>query len=123
MLSLKKCFFGGSHLNSCSFDEEFKKEVGDELEDITEGEIEVDKESEEKCSKFLNHDISMDELEAAIQHLKLNKSPGLDEVYTELLKKAGSNFLKAILRLFQMSWKMSAVPGQWKKAEIKFLRN
>ena len=64
----------------------------------------------------------MDELEAAIQHLKLSKSPGLDEVYTELLKKAESNFLKAILRLFQMSWKMSAVPGQWKKAEFKFLR-
>ena len=120
MLSLKKCF-GGSHLNSCSFDEKFKKEVEDELEDITEGEIEVDKESEEKCSNFLSHAISMDELEAAIQHLKLNKSPGLDEVYTELLKKARSNLLKAILRLFQMSWKMSAVPGQWKKAEIKFL--
>ena len=60
--------------------------------------------------------------EAAIQHLKLNKSPGPDEVYTDMLKMAGTNFLKAVLRMFQMSWKTSTVPKQWKKAEVKFLR-
>ena len=49
---LEKVFFGGSHLNSCSFDEEFKKEVEDELEDITEGEIEVDKEVRKSVVNF-----------------------------------------------------------------------
>ena len=119
---LEKVFFGGSHLVNCSFDENFKEEVEDELRDIMEGKIEGDQESSEKCEKFLNHDISMDEIEAAIQHLKKDKSPGPDEVYTEMLKMAGSNFLKAILRLFQMSWKKSEVPVGWKKAEVKFLR-
>ena len=57
----------------------------------------------------------MDELEAAIQHLKLKKSPGLDIVYTELLKKVGSNCFKCLGKGQQ-----SLVNG--KKAEIKFLR-
>ena len=43
----------------------------------------------------------MDELEAAIQHLKLKKSPGLDIVYTELLKKAGSNYIASVSNVLE----------------------
>ena len=92
-----KCF-SEVHLANCSVDKNFKDEVEDELGGIMMGKIEGDQESSEKCEKFLNHNISMDEIEA----LKKDKSPGPDEVYTEMLKLAGSNFLKAVLRLFQM---------------------
>ena len=57
-----------------------------------------------------------------MQQLKKNKSPGPDEVYTEMLQNAGEEFMKAVLRLFQMSWSTARVPVKWKEAEVKFLR-
>ena len=71
---------------------------------------------------ILNYDISLNEVEAVIQHLKRNKSLGPDEMYTEMLQNAGEEFIKAIQRLFQMSWHTSKLPTIWKQAEIKFLR-
>ena len=49
---------------------------------------------------FLNYDITLSEVEAVIQHLKRNKSPEPDEVYTEMLQNAGEELLKAIQRFF-----------------------
>ena len=57
-----------------------------------------------------------------MQQLKKNKSPGPDEVYTEMLQNAGEEFMKAVLRLFKMSWSTTRVPVKWKEAEVKFLR-
>ncbi|MEW8548387.1 MAG: reverse transcriptase domain-containing protein [Candidatus Thiodiazotropha sp.] len=119
---LEKVFFGGSHLEDCSFDESFREGVEKDIKDIHEGTLKSNQDSEDRCSTYLNHNISMEEVEAVIQQLKQNKSPGPDEVYTEMLKNAGKEFLEAILRLFQMSWQTSTVPMQWKKAEVKFLR-
>ncbi|MEW8547045.1 MAG: hypothetical protein AB2693_26315 [Candidatus Thiodiazotropha sp.] len=64
----------------------------------------------------------MDEVEAAVQQLQSKKPPGPDEVYTEMLKMAGEVSLKAVLRVFQMSFSQSKVPDKWKKADVKFLR-
>lgn len=72
--------------------------------------------------KFLNYEITLDEVEAVVQQLKKNKSPGPDEVYTEMLQHAGEEFMTAVLKLFQMSWSTARVPMGWKQAEVKFLR-
>ena len=71
-LILENVFFGGRHLNNCSFDESFKKEVEKELNTDTQNTIQ-NKDAEE----LLNYDITLSEVEAVIQHLKRNKSPGL----------------------------------------------
>ena len=63
------------------------------------------------AEELLNYDITLREVEAVIQHLKRNKSPGPDEVYTEMLQNAGEEFMKAIQRLFQMSWHTSKLPS------------
>ena len=39
-----------------------------------------------------------------------------------MLQNAGEEFMKAIKRLFQMSWHTSKLPSIWKQAEVKFLR-
>ena len=76
----------------------------------------------ENCNRFLNYDIPTEEVQAAIQQLKCKQSPGTDNVFTELLRHAGEEFMKVIHKLFQVSWKKATVPLQWKLAEVKFLR-
>ena len=83
---------------------------------------EKSKEDMRICDEFLNYEISMGEVEAALQLLKSNKSPGPDEVFTELLGNAGEELKMAICRLFQRSWNEAVVPSKWKVAEVKFLR-
>ena len=43
-------------------------------------------------------------------------------MFTEPLRHAGEEFMKAIHGLFQKSWQEATVPTQWKLAEVKFLR-
>ena len=121
---LEDVFFGGGHLNDCDFDKEFKEMVDKEVSDIEErgtAEDNITKE-DENCNEYLNYDISVDEVEAVLQQLKTNKSPGPDNVFTELLRHAWDELVKAIHRVFQKSWKEGAVPTQWKLADVKFLR-
>ena len=113
---LEKIFFDGRHLANCSFDDKFKTDVENDLTTVTE-----ENSKSNDAEEFLNYDISLNEVEAVIQHLKSNKSPGPDEVYTEMLQNAGEEFMKAIQRLFQMSWNTSKLPSIWKQAEVKFL--
>ena len=114
---LEKMFFDGRHLANCSFDDTFKTDVENDLTTVT-----VENSKSNDAEEFLNYDISLNEVEAVIQHLKRNKSPGPDEVYTEILQNAGEEFMKAIQRLFQKSWHTLKLSSIWKQAEVKFLR-
>ena len=121
---LQDVFFGGGHLNDCDFDEQFKEMVDQAVADIEKGGTAEDKTTQEgkNCKEYLNYDISADEVEAVLQQLKNNKSPGPDNVFTELLRHAGEELLKAIHKVFQKSWEEATVLVQWKLAEVKFLR-
>ena len=77
-------FIGCKHLNNCSFDESFMKEVEKELNKDTENTIQnKDAYNFSSCQSFLvilsscphNYNITLREVEAVIQHLKRNKSP------------------------------------------------
>ena len=77
---LERVFFGGKHLDDCKFDEQFREEVERSIQD-NENEMEnnISEKSREDmriCDVFLNYEISMVEVEAALQLLKSNKSPG-----------------------------------------------
>ena len=112
---LERVFFGGKHLDQCVFDSDFKDKIEEEL--LRENNLE-----NKNSKEFLNYDISLEEVEAVVQQLKKNKSPGPDEVYTEMLQHAGEEFMKAVIKLFQKSWTTARVPTKWKEAEVKFLR-
>ena len=80
---LERVFFGGKHLEECSFDEQFRKEVERAVLDTEMDSVPEKSEKELKnCNEFLNHEISMEEVEAVLQLLKTNKSLGPDEVFT-----------------------------------------
>ena len=119
---LEKVFFAGKHLEDCKFDEQFKRFVEKSVLVNDDDSSEKSREELNNCNEFLNYEISIGEVEAALQLLKTNKSPGPDEVFTELLKNAGEEFKMAICKLFQRSWNEAVVPSKWKVAEVKFLR-
>ena len=98
--------------------------VDQAVADIEKGGTAEDNTTQEgkNCKEYLNYDISADEVEAVLQQLENNKSPGPDNVFTELLRHAGEESLKAIHKVFQKSWEEATVPVQWKLAEVKFLR-
>ena len=62
--------------------------------------------------------IQKDELEAEIRTLKTKKAPGPDAVINNMILHIGLSAKKAILALFNKSWKSGAVPALWKKATI-----
>ena len=119
---LEKVFFAGKHLDDCKFDEQFKTFVEKSVLVNDDESSEKSREELNNCNEFLNYEISIGEMEAALQLLKTNKSPGPDEVFTELLKNAGEEFKMAICKLFQRSWNEAVVPSKWKVAEVKFLQ-
>ena len=84
---LENAFFGGGHLTECTFDKQLKEEVDKAIRDIENDNIPSnDTEDKDNCDKYLNYDISIDEVGTVLQQLKNNKSHGPDNVFTELLK-------------------------------------
>jgi len=49
--------------------------------------------------------ISLEEVEKAIQHMKNNKSPGSDELPSEIFKYAGDSMTKWIHCIINVAWK------------------
>jgi hypothetical protein len=56
------------------------------------------------------------EVEIAIAKLKKYKSPGSDQIPTELIQAGGEIFLSAIHKLINAVWNKEELPDQWKKS-------
>ena len=112
---LQNTFFGGSHIANETFDEDFKKDIEQRLLSIR----------QEVCSEdgdgFLNRPISYDEVEASIQRLKKDKTPGPDNIFTNMLLKSNETVIQAVTILIQKSWNAKKLPTIWKRANVKFL--
>ena len=65
------------------------------------------------CSPF-----SLVELKMGMKKLKKNKAAGNDVVSNDMLLNLSTNGIKALLFLFNKSWKQKKVPNEWKKAII-----
>ncbi|GFO04978.1 endonuclease-reverse transcriptase [Plakobranchus ocellatus] len=63
----------------------------------------------------------IEEVEAAIKKLKNGKTPGLDNIPSELLKASGPTAIKAIHHLCCKIWNSKTWPAEWKKQEIVML--
>jgi hypothetical protein len=74
--------------------------------------------SEEDHTGKIVDEISMEELESAIQGLKNRKVPGLDGINLELFKYGGIPLKLRLLHLLNLSWKYCIIPSAWQKAKI-----
>ena len=63
-------------------------------------------------------DFTMEELNAALKKLNMGKATGIDLIPNELLVRMGPNAKKAVLHLFNESWRRGRVPMSWALAEI-----
>ncbi|KAI5737941.1 hypothetical protein M8J77_000982 [Diaphorina citri] len=61
---------------------------------------------------------TMQEIENAIKRLKNNKTPGSDEITSELLKKGGSTIKEELHKLITKCWKEEIIPNKWKEVII-----
>ena len=69
---LENAFFGGGHLTECTFDEQLKEEVDKAIRDIENDNIPSnDTEDKDNCDRYLNYDISIDEVGTVLQQLKI----------------------------------------------------
>ena len=67
--------------------------------------------------EIFHEDFTMQELYNAISKIKVNKSPGPDNIFAEFIIHMGNNARSTLLRLCNHIWN-STVPSQWKKATI-----
>ena len=62
--------------------------------------------------------ILKEEVEAAVQSLKLGKSPGVDNIPSELVKNGGEEFVKALTALCQLIWEQKKWPKEWTQSLV-----
>ena len=62
--------------------------------------------------------ILKDEVINAIQRLKDGKSPGNDNISSELLKHGGNAIVNVFTELCQKSWSMKKCPAQWTQSLV-----
>jgi hypothetical protein len=58
------------------------------------------------------------EFEMAIENLERYKSPGIDQIITELIKAGGRTIRSQIHKLINSIWNKEELPEQWKESII-----
>lgn len=58
------------------------------------------------------------ELEAALKHLKNRKTPGENQIISEMLKTGGETLRKALLTLLNKCREEEKIPDFWKNANV-----
>jgi hypothetical protein len=61
-------------------------------------------------------DPSACEVEMAIENLKRNKSPGIDQIQAELIKAKGRTIRSKIHELINSIWNKKELPEEWKES-------
>ena len=63
-------------------------------------------------------EMSLEEVGEAVNEMKFNKAPGLNEFRVECLKKGGIAVSEWLVRLLNLSFDMGVVPMDWRGACI-----
>ena len=76
------------------------------------------KKKSQESPEVMTAPITENELKMAIRKLKKHKSPGPDEITSEMLQHLGSTAQKKLLEIFNISWDTGNVPQIWRKANM-----
>ena len=70
----------------------------------------------ETAAEYMMANLTMEEMEQAMNTLKKKKSPGKDGITNEMLIGLGTKAKKKLLAVLNNSWKRGIVPQAWKEA-------
>jgi hypothetical protein len=90
----------------------FTKETNDNYPEV------IVKKVEDQSLLLGDLEINEDIIEKIISRLKMNKSPGEDEINSIFLIKLKEQVKKPLVILFKKSYNTAVVPGDWKKAKV-----
>ena len=113
---------GKNKIGSCDFNDYFKKQYDVDIRKLGEEQERIIGQHEKSgaviTDEFLDKDLTMIELEKAIQTLKTNKSPGYDQIINEFLKFNTPLFNKALVKIFNAIFHSGHFPTGWSIGEI-----
>jgi hypothetical protein len=78
----------------------------------------VDIQQTNNDTTFTDYYITIEDVERAINKLKINKSPGPDLVYPVLIKNLCNEVAPILQEIFNLSLKTGNIPNDWKRANI-----
>ena len=62
--------------------------------------------------------LTLNEIQAALRHLKAKKSPGPDAITNEMLTHLGNKATCKLLEIFNHSWATGTLPQTWREATM-----
>ena len=95
--------------------------ISRELNDEIEKQFIVNMDNLQYDSDIINTPFTEAELEKVISKLKSHKCPGRDEITNEMLKSAGKELKKSLLKMFNWFWIEEKIPDELLKLNIKTL--
>ena len=66
-----------------------------------------------------NSEITIEEIQSAIKHLKNRKAPGVDKISSEVLKAGGNSIISMLHTIFNKVWNEEKSPEEWSKILLK----
>ena len=96
---------GGLNLDREDFDNNFAKEIEEEIKEMTRKSHDYNDE--------LGKQISLDEVEKIVKRLKNGKASGVDGVVNEILKFGGNNMYILLCELCKIIFEKEMVPDDW----------
>ena len=109
----KRKTHGAETVSTEQFYKYFKQQNATPLNNILDPETNMETHSNERVEGPLDYPITDEEFEAAINKLKANKSPGIDNILNEV-KKIGKEAIKGhLVNLFNRILDTSKYPALW----------
>ena len=71
---------------------------------------------ENSTAEIMDTLLTYSELELAVSKLKLNKSPGIDEISNEMIKNLGTTARRKLLDILNISWTTGKIPQIWRES-------
>lgn len=91
-----------------------------DLMNVPEDGVEVDEQTQDQdhFDTDSTDNISIEEVQKAIKKMANNKSPGIDQIPSEVYKHGGNDIIRWMTAIFNTAWMTGEVPDDWGRAVI-----
>ncbi len=112
------------NIDTTQFDDQWYDQVNAEVMEIINSErlaVAEQFESGNEPSEIYNKDLSVSSVDRMVDSLKVNSSPGPDNILPIMIKKAKEPLVPLLTTMYQSCWETGVVPVPWKKDKRVFI--